>query len=216
MNLFHNVFKGMVKEYSLTPLINTYMIAVGTLTQSNPEIYQQFNITPRMIEEGQVREMEHKSDDISNRIRRLMESAFNDVMKEHRIAATLDVMVSGGLMWPNGRLIQPDAFANAVEAYTIEINMSVPGRSPIRHRTIIAIPRYSSYKDSGLKLEWDRSEFPRPGQMVTDEAPVLVLGKTDLKMISTGPETIQDFAKLAIEAGWRTVQIHGTQLVLIK
>ncbi|QVW55766.1 hypothetical protein pEaSNUABM9_00185 [Erwinia phage pEa_SNUABM_9] len=216
MNLFYNVFNAMTKGEATMALINTYQIAVGALTKSNPEVYQQFRIIDEMVVDKRVKEMPHKDNELCNNIRRLMNDAFHEVVKDNEISeAVLLVKVSDGLMLPENRM-NPDFYKSAVSAVTIEIQMSVFDRPPLWHRAILVLPPYSQYKDTGVKLEWDRSAFPRPDQTVTDEAPVLVLREEDMKLISTGDETIQDFAVLAIRAGWRTVQIFGTQLVLVK
>lgn len=217
MNLFYNVFKAMLKEEATTALLNTYQIAIGSLTGYTAEIYQQFKVTDQLIEENKVRVMEHKDDDIATRIRRLMEDAFREVIKDEKVLeATLEVAVSGGLMHPGGMAMPHLDFKNTVESFAIEIKLNVPGRSPLWHRTILTVSRRGVFKPSNVILEWERSTFPRPDQTVTDDAPVLLLNAADMEMISTGNESIHHFAKLAIKAGWKTVQIHGTQLVLVK
>ncbi|QVW28700.1 hypothetical protein pEaSNUABM8_00203 [Erwinia phage pEa_SNUABM_8] len=217
MNLFHTAFARLLDDQNTDELIATFQRAVAVYTKTNAEIYQHFSMSEEFITENRVRLMEHKTGEIEDNIRRMMVEAFHVAAVDAKIPdIEIDVMVSGGISWPNGRPQSQGLFEGAVEMFAMEFKITRDHNTVQWHRVIVCLRPYHGYQPIEEKLEWERSTFPTPEQSVTDEAPVLTLRAEDMKLMTTGNETIQDFAVLAIRAGWRTVQIFGTQLVLVK
>lgn len=165
MNEFYKVFKMMLglplaAEQDIEPLLSTYKRVIGTMVGHKVEIPQHFKIFPRMFEVEQLRELAHNDGVMENTIRHQMVEGFREAMRDMDVpGASMDVKVIGGSMRRRETIHD---VVDAIETYTIEILLRIPGRSPLWHRAVAAISRLDAYRPSEDGAEVKKPTAPRP------------------------------------------------------
>lgn len=213
MNLFNAAFTKLLIQKDVREFENVCRIAILSTLKVKTTPYQSFTITRQIAEEQNFTPMvisEHCTNAQLDHIRAIMQKALEESLTANGVVYTeARAGISCGTYPRRGYSREHFVTSAAFEVYVVngeEIvcwNRCIEDLSPEDNTT--------EYP----KLEWDRVSFPTPAT-VSDDEPVLLLKAADLALISTGNETIQDFAKEAIDAGWGSVSIQGTQLLLIK
>lgn len=211
MNLFNNALTELLVNKASKAMVDTFRIATNSKLKVKTQLYQQFFINEELQQQQNFTPVRNSTDRNMAEIQAMVDKALTETLKANNIEYTeARVGVAEGRDTTN--LYD---FRNAAELAVCEILVKNGEEIVCWHRTIDVIVEYNADVSHLPKLEWDRVNFPSPANVSPSE-PVMLLNHADLLLISNGNESIEDFAKEAIDAGWKSVSIHGTQLLLIK
>ncbi|QQO90672.1 hypothetical protein pEaSNUABM42_00187 [Erwinia phage pEa_SNUABM_42] len=213
MNLFNAAFTKLLTEKDNREFANVCRIAIRSTLKVKTVPYQCFTITPELAAEQNFKPVtvpENSMTPSLEHLRDMMQTALEESLTSNGITYTVaKAVISCGVNRMPGYNRE-----NFIPMAIVEVCV-MNGEEIVCWNRCIEELREEDNKTQHPKLEWDRVSFPTP-DTVNDDEPVRLLGATDLALISTGNETIRDFAKEAIDAGWSSVSIRGTQLLLIK
>lgn len=212
MNLFHIAFREFFKNGSFELINQTAVKAVEALGGLQAGIYQDFAVTEELFTQRNLIEMRQADNELDNRLRDWIVSAITDTMATTQfVSPHIDVKVSSGLTPPYPVPRSDDPYGTSA----IEIYISSRGQILYRRRLLVGFGRRPVEQSNVANIEGGLSHFPLP-EHIGNDAPVILLNPVDLLLCTSDNESIEDLAVYAIKVGWKSVQIHGTQLLLIK
>lgn len=212
MNLFHVAFREFFKNGSFELINQTAVSAVEALSGLQAGIYQDFAVTEELFTQRDLGPMRQADNEMDIRLRDWIVSAITDTMATTQfVSPHIDVKVSTGITpsYPPRRSDDPRAVT------VIEIYISSRGQILYRRRLLIGLGNTPVEKSNIANIDGGLSCFPLP-EHTDHAAPVVLLSHDDLLLCTSNNESIEDLAVHAIKVGWKSVQIHGTQLLLIK
>lgn len=214
MNVFSLAFGEMFRVKDTNPVRNMFVAASVSLTERACTPYMDVAIDRRMIDEGRVTPFtETAKGKIYETMARLLKEGLVDAIDITKYPkAAVEVFVRGGSRedgW-NGETDSTKAlilaadvrFTNGDDVVLYHRFSAMVGKEP--QAPFQCVPA----------LEWELVPFPTPDAQT--EGSVVVVTRDDMLKMSTGRETIRDFACLAVKAGWNIVQIRANDIVLIK